>query len=146
MKPAGVLFLALALPVCSEGKAGSEQELNKLQGTWKVTAIEVDGKPQAKDKAPAEFKIAGNKLTGLGPDMTITLDPTKKPKWIDLTFKKGDKSIPIRAIYALEGDELKLSIPLAPVGKAFKNQRPENFETEGEPVVLFKAKRKSKKE
>jgi uncharacterized protein (TIGR03067 family) len=146
MKTLPLTLTGLIALVCGTVQAGPEQELNRLRGSWEVTAIEVDGKPQPKDKLPPGFTITGNKLTGLGPEMAITIDPTKKPKWIDLTFKKGDKSYPIRAIYALEGDAFTICMPLAQVGKVFENRRPESFETKGKFVVLIKAKRKPKKE
>jgi uncharacterized protein (TIGR03067 family) len=144
MKALPLVLTGLILFACGTVQAGPEQELNRLQGSWGIVTIEAEGEPQPKDKLPPGFKIAGNKLTGLGPEMTITLDPTKKPKWIDLTFKRGDKSFPIRAIYALEGDDLKICMPVVEPGKAFDNRRPESFETKGKFAALIKAKRKSK--
>jgi uncharacterized protein (TIGR03067 family) len=126
----------------------AEADFKQLHGAWDVTEMEFDGKPVPKEKAPARLVFSGMKMTGLGPEMTVSLDPAKKPKAIDLTFRKGDESYPVRAIYDLTGDELKLCIPLAPKkgqGKAFENQRPESFETQGKAVMLIRARRVAEK-
>jgi uncharacterized protein (TIGR03067 family) len=146
MRYAAFVFICLCLSAHAAQKGERAQELKQLEGAWDVIALEVDGKVQPKEKAPKEILISGNKLNGLGPEMTITLDPTKKPKWIDLAFKKKDKLYPIRAIYEIKGDELKLCMPLAPRGKVFENKRPENFNSKESPVALFKAKRTTKKD
>ncbi|MCI0455474.1 MAG: TIGR03067 domain-containing protein [Gemmataceae bacterium] len=73
--------------------------------------------------------------------MDVRLDPSQKPKWIDLTFKKGEKSYPLKAIYDLSGDELRLCIPLAQPGVAFENKRPDGFETKDKPLALLRLKR-----
>jgi uncharacterized protein (TIGR03067 family) len=135
---------AFAFSTDAAQKADLKRELELLQGTWRVVAVEIDGKSQPREKSPKEIVIAGNKLSGIGPEMTMTLDPTKKPKWMDLTFKKEDKDYPVKAIYEIEGDKLKLCIPLAPVGKMFENKRPESFDTAGKAVALFKAERAAK--
>src|SRR5262249_39057488 len=140
------VFALTAFAFSTDGgqKAGPKQELKLLQGTWRVVAVQIDGKSQPAEKSPKEIVIAGNKLSGIGPEMTTTLDPTKKPKWVDLTFKKEDKDYAVRAIYEIVGDNLKLCIPLAPVGKMFENKRPDSFDTVGKAVALFKAERTEK--
>ena len=145
MRFAGFVLIALAISARAPAQGDRAQELKQLEGTWDVIAFEVDGKVQPKEKSPKQFLISGNKLTGLGPEMTITLDATKKPRWIDLAFKKKDKLYPIRAIYDVSGDELRICMPLAPTGKAFDNNRPGSFETKGKAVALFKTKRAQKK-
>src|SRR5262249_20844078 len=112
-----------------------------LEGSWQIVGMEAFGKPAPPEKAPKKLVIAGGKLTGLGPPMDIRLDPTKTPKWIDLTFKKDDKDYPLKAIYDLRGDELRLCIPLAKVGAAFENKRPEGFDTKDRPLALLRLKR-----
>jgi uncharacterized protein (TIGR03067 family) len=135
---------AFACSVASGQDVDPNQELKLLAGTWRVVMVEIDGKAQPAEKSPKEIVIAGNKLSGIGPEMTMTLDPTKKPKWVDLTFKKGDKDYPIRAIYEIEGDNLQLCIPMARKGKLFDNKRPESFDTAGKDAALFQAKRTPK--
>ncbi len=137
------MMAILYFPIAGE-KVDAKQELKLLQGTWRVLALEVDGKAQPPEKSPKEIIIAGNKVTGIGPEMTMRLDPTKKPKWVDLAFKKMDKVYPIRAIYEIEGNNLKICMPLAAKGKVFENKRPEGFSTAGKGVALFTAKRVAK--
>jgi uncharacterized protein (TIGR03067 family) len=134
-----VLFLATAAIAADEKPAAEEQA--KLKGKWQVISIEADGKPlKEQDKMPT-FDFTGDKMTGFGPEMTFTIDPTKKPKQITLKAKVGERDITINSIYAIEGDELKFMIPLVEKGKGPENKRPESFETKGKPVMLFTAKR-----
>jgi uncharacterized protein (TIGR03067 family) len=135
-----LILLALlgSSPFAADDK---DAALKQLQGTWRVEALEVDGQPQPAGKAPKEIKIAGDKLTGIGPEMTLSLDPTKKPRWADLTFKRDGKEMPLRAIYELEGDTLRLCFGVARTREEFKNERPTTFETRGKGTALFTAKR-----
>jgi uncharacterized protein (TIGR03067 family) len=135
------LLLWLAVPVNIQEKGEPVKALEQLQGAWQVVSMEAFGKPTPAEKAPTKLVITGRKLTGLGPDMDIKLDPTKKPKWIDLTFKKGDKPYPVKGIYELRDGELRLCIPLAEVGVPFQNQRPDNFDTKAKARVLLRLKR-----
>ena len=49
-----------------------------------------------------EFK--GDKVA-LGAEMTFTLDPSKSPKWIDMSSADGKGFV---GVYALDGDKLTL--------------------------------------
>jgi uncharacterized protein (TIGR03067 family) len=81
-------------------------------------SCEVNGK---QEKSPKRFIIVGEKFTGLGPEMTVKLDVSKKPNWMDLTFKKGDQFFPIHAICEINGDELRICMPVAQRGVLFEN-------------------------
>jgi uncharacterized protein (TIGR03067 family) len=120
------------------------QELKLLEGTWRVGSMEETGQAARASKTPEKLVISGNKLTGIGPEMIIKLNPNKRPKWIDMTFEKGSKKYPIRAIYEISGAELKLCMPLAQKGKLFKNERPASFDTSGKEelfAVIYVLKR-----
>jgi uncharacterized protein (TIGR03067 family) len=123
-----------------------QNELKKLEGTWDVFSMEVEGKAQPKEKSAKQLIFGAGKLTGLGPPMTVVLDVSKNPKWIDLVFKKGDQSFPIHAIYDLKDDELRICMPVAEPKVLFENKRPENFVTDGKLIALLKAKRAIKKQ
>jgi uncharacterized protein (TIGR03067 family) len=142
MRPALCAVLVLGLAVAADDKADPKKELKALEGTWQVTKMEVAGQ-DATDKAPKSFKVVGEKLTGLGPEMAITLDPSKTPRHIDLTFERDGKKFPVKAAYELAKDELTLAIPMATTGKAFENKRPEKLAsgTADDPVMLVKAER-----
>lgn len=145
MRP--VLFALMAIVSTSAvcGQTDAKQDFKLLAGAWRVVTFEIHGKAMPAEKSPKDFVIVGDQLTGLGPPMVLTLDPTKKPKWVDLTFKKDDKSYPLRGIYEVNGEDLKLCIPMAEIGKLFENKRPQSFDTVGKGTALFLAKRISKK-
>ena len=71
---------------------------------------------------------------------TYTLDPTTKAvNWTDTFGADAGKTFP--AIYSLEGDELKLCIPVVEPGKKDEAKRPDNFDTKGKPAMCFTCKR-----
>jgi uncharacterized protein (TIGR03067 family) len=103
------LMLAAAAP---EDAVQKEKEL--LVGTWKVVSLEANGQ-----KFPAEAtkdfqfiftadsltrKKGGKAESGAG----YRLDPTKQPKWMDMTGTTDGKEQAVPAIYQLDGDTLTL--------------------------------------
>lgn len=96
-------------------KDAAKEEQGKMQGTWKMVALTSNGM-----EAPAE-KIQDLRLTVRDNEYTVkngndtvavltfTLDPTKKIKEIDLTYKEGERRGKTnKAIYKLDGDTLTL--------------------------------------
>ena len=88
----------------------------KIQGTWALVALESGGQ-QIPVEVIKDFKIVfkGNNISfilpGLNADQggTFKLDPTKSPKWMDVTHAQGDqKGQTAPGIYTLNGNELKL--------------------------------------
>ena len=135
-----VVVMLMTLAAHAGDEAGSKKELKLLEGSWDVVAVEIDGDIVAPEKAPKKITISGNKLRGLGPEMTIVrVDPTKKPKWMDLSFKREKKEHTVQAIYEFDGTFLKLCLPLAQAKG--KEKRPESFESTQGGLGLFKAKR-----
>ena len=103
-----------------------KNDLTRLQGTWYVTALEVDGAEQP--FGDATISVDGTSFTtaGMGDGYTgiVTLSPDKKPKAIDLAFTSGPPAGSTnRGIYKLDGDEWILC--LATRGDA----RPRRFAT-----------------
>jgi RNA polymerase sigma factor (sigma-70 family) len=92
-----------------------QADLAALRGTWiseavTETVIE-NGKPQPPRQRKDTYVISDDKLIQLGEDgmideeWTIRLDPTRKPKTIDLiSYRLGT----LWGIYRLEGDSLKI--------------------------------------
>jgi len=113
MKMQWLLILTAVLLVAADAQDDAvKKDLKKLQGHWTLVSAVVDGK-----KIPADVikdvhvVIEGPKYTYDGAvkrEMTITLDPTKKPKEIDLTQMKDGKTKTSRAIYEVEGNTLKV--------------------------------------
>ena len=93
----------------ADEKAGKADK-DKVQGKWKITEAVVHGRPLPLERAVAvlggdtmEFK--GDKVA-VRDEMRFTLDPSKSPKWIDLS--PAQKKGPVVGVYALDGDKLTL--------------------------------------
>jgi uncharacterized protein (TIGR03067 family) len=90
------------------------REQEKLTGTWKLVALETNGQPSPVEGiADFRFIFTGDKLTRQRGDQPESaagyrVDPTKLPKWMDMTGKAEGKDYSIPAVYALAGDTLKL--------------------------------------
>jgi len=87
------------------------KELKALAGSWKLVAVEVDGKPILKDDLPAiSFTLhPDGKSDVQSPDGKFqtksVIDPAKKPKTLDIEYLggplKGQKQY---GIYKTDGD------------------------------------------
>jgi uncharacterized protein (TIGR03067 family) len=105
---AGMLLAAGGNP------GGAKKDLDKLQGTWVMAAMEVDGKQVPPEKLEGtKLVVKGDKYTvmvkGTSYETIITLDPAKKPKAIDMVFTDGPNKDKVhRGIYEVEGDTFKL--------------------------------------
>src|SRR5262249_51646493 len=124
----------------------TKKDLDKLQGDWAAVSMVQDGAKAADDEAQSLFRtIKDNKYTvylfnkpiGKG---TFHIDATKKPKTIDAFPANAlDKSKPMRGIYQLEGDRLKLCFAAA--GK----ERPKEFESKegsGHTLTVWEREKK----
>lgn len=118
----------------------------KLQGTWLCVAAEEKGrKVPEKDAKEESFVIKGNKLTHLregqpAGEWTFAIDPSKKPAVIYLLDEEGKKN---HAIYALDGEELKLRVNGFRANSA--DEAPKDFTTKtGNNALLFVLKRQKK--
>ena len=137
---AACLFLAsVALAAEPEG------DLKALQGTWSITDAMLAGRDHIDDFKEMKLKVNGDKYeVGFGmvwEKGTVKLDPTKKPKQIDLTTdKKGAfKGHTLPGIYELKDDTIVLCL------EAEKTDRPTKFEApEKTRIMLFTFKREKK--
>jgi uncharacterized protein (TIGR03067 family) len=154
------LLLVAGLVLAAQSPAGdaAKDDLKMLQGTWKVEAVSVGGKDVPPAKAGMEgLVIKGEQVTIRfgGKDvksMKFKIDPTKKPKALDLRITRGEESVDWKCIYAVKGDELKICMPLArkkgdnTAGAKDTNERPDTFDTKDRPLMLITAKREANKE
>jgi uncharacterized protein (TIGR03067 family) len=138
---ATVLLLALTLPA-DQPKDVAKKDLEKLQGTWILSELEING-----ERIPDE-KIKGTTLTIKGARytvkvkdrshaVTIKLDPTRKPKAIDMYFPDGPELPKLaKGIYEIDGDTFRLCRHQA-AGEA----RPREFVTQANTglfIVVWK--------
>ena len=141
MRLTAIAVLAFAFTV----QADDKDELKKLEGDWNIVGMEANGMAVPAGKGtPEKLTIKDGKMTGFGPEVKLSTDATKKPKWLNMTFSREGKDATVNAIYEVDGDELKICMPLAPKkgsGVAFENKRPEGFDTKGKIEMLIKAKR-----
>ena len=137
-----VLALGLLLAADDKDQAdAAKKDLKALEGTWKAVKGEEGGKDVAAGEIRKyELAIKGDKYTlrvnGEEQEQgTLKLDPSKKPKAVDLKITKGeDVGKDQYAVYQVEGDKFMLCF--APVGK----DRPKQLKTEAgseQTLIVF---------
>jgi uncharacterized protein (TIGR03067 family) len=109
-----LLLLAVTLLVRAEApqEDAVKEELKKFQGKWKLVSANLDGR-----KAPeAELKtirliVEGDRFTLTNGIETykgkFTINPSGKPKTIDVEFTEGFKGVKVLGIYQIDGDMRK---------------------------------------
>src|SRR5581483_12307320 len=114
--PAAALILVAGsvLPVPAGGKDDAiAKDLKLLEGHWALQSFVADGKEVPAEKIQTiRLTIQGEKyLVDFGKqkmELAIRIDPTKKPKAIDLIMVKDDKKTVTPGIYEVSADTLKL--------------------------------------
>jgi uncharacterized protein (TIGR03067 family) len=130
-------ILAVVLSIMQTAKGDGPKDSDAIQGTWLASAAEIGGKPFPEEvRKSIKLTLKDGKYTvtlGNSRDQgTIKLDPSAKPKALDITGTDGpNKGRTILAIYALNGDTLTICYDLS--GKS----RPTEFKTtEGSQLFL----------
>ena len=104
----------------------ANNDLAKLQGSWNIKILEVNGAPMP--AGTAQIIVQGESFTttamGAPYDGAIIIDPMAKPKSLDLIFatgpEKGNRSL---GIYKLDGDTWTICLTLT------GTKRPSKFAT-----------------
>jgi uncharacterized protein (TIGR03067 family) len=142
-------FLALAVPVSrADEKADAAKKLN---GTYQVVEVIVNGKPDDKKKDDVSGVVIKDGTITIKDKRReetakFTVDPSKKPAHIDIAPKGDDEKVP--GIYELKeaGQETELTIAFAKTGsEGPEAERPKDFKGEGRGAVVLKLLRKKEK-
>ena len=129
MKWHALLALGVGLLIAADApkEDDARQELKKFEGTWRLLSGEDDGKKLSGEALKsARLTVEGDRHTVRVGEATYKgthkLDPTKRPKAIDIHDTEGPfKGQTVLGIYELVGDEFRICY--APPGK----DRPKKF-------------------
>ena len=138
----GFIFIFLAAVSVSQAQ-DAEQELKKMQGSWKVVLSQVDGTTmpiQAFKKVAVviqDGKIVFKDDNKTYEEIEFDIDPDAKPKEIDYKYVFGlKKGVRERGIYQWDGEQLTICMAQS------KQKRPADFVSKkGVGVQLLKLKR-----
>ena len=108
-------YLPIVLIAVSLAGDPPKKDSDKIQGTWEVSRIELNGKTQPKGPlvSPVKVTFEGDKLlTRVGkrqpePRGTVKLDQSRDPKAYDLSTSEGPT---VLGIYKLDGDTLSVCL------------------------------------
>jgi uncharacterized protein (TIGR03067 family) len=137
-------LLWVIFPVTCLAAAADEPKADQeaIQGKWVIVSFTVNGQPMAEDTyKDLRLEIKGDKYLitqgGETASRTFKLDPTRKPKAMDVTYDDGpNKGKTNHAIYALEGDILTICRHQQPA-----MERPKEFTAEagsGRALIMWK--------
>src|SRR6266566_3806535 len=107
--------IALTLAVLAPGAARAN-ELDNMQGTWRITYAAVGNKvANAKQLKAMSVIIDGNKFTlieGAGQKEVVhfTPYPKRKPREVEFKRGKGDAKLLWHGIYELEGEKTRFRL------------------------------------
>jgi len=106
------------------------KDLKKLQGTWEMAELEINGQQVPEEKRKDTILVIKDdkyiiKIKDKTHETTFKLDPSKEPKEIDMLFPDGVNAPKVaKGIYHLDGDTFKLCRAQAP-----GEERPRDFVT-----------------
>jgi uncharacterized protein (TIGR03067 family) len=142
----GLLACCIA-PAAGAGGDAINKELDRLQGTWVGQSSSTEGEETPKAQLEVfrliikgdrwNYSIGGGKPI-FEPAPKVVLNPSAKPKTLDVVSQKHKGKIVLRAIYRIEGDTLTLCFA---VGKA---RRPKEFKSEAgskSGITVYKRKK-----
>ena len=142
----GHAFCTLLLPPAI-AEEESEKDLKKMAGDCTPVLMQLNGKKQPEELLKSiKLTIRGDKYnTVVGKEKdegTLELDATKEPREMDIITSVGEnKGKPIRCIYEIKGDELRVCYGLKVA------ERPTDFKADENTVgvvMLITYKRASK--
>jgi len=136
-------WILLAASFCPTQEPSKEElikkDVSKLQGDWRLVALEQNGVKTDSFPAGSEllFRVKDAKYSSRsdnGPWQhmgELKLDPTQKPKAMDVTFGEGERKELAKAIYEIDGDKLRLAYlreeRMGGAEAVFSDERPKDF-------------------
>ena len=144
----GTALLLSTVPAADEKKDDAKKDQEALQGTWRPVSAEQGGKDQGDEAKEHTLTFEKDTFTvkrggEVAVKGTFKLDPSKKPKAIDMTITEGrrddDKGKELHGIYELTKDGLKWCTSM-PGG----TDRPKEFSTKEGTRELFVTLKKEK--
>jgi uncharacterized protein (TIGR03067 family) len=119
-------------------------DMKALQGSWTVVSIEVSGTKVPDDKIGGrDAAIKGDQYSIHDFRLAVKIDPSKRPKTIDMDGKDGNgKPLSMLGIYDIEENMLKICF-----AKPGTKERPTKFETRqktGESLIVYKRRLEKK--
>jgi uncharacterized protein (TIGR03067 family) len=144
-----ILFLFVGLAIRAADPVADE--VKRLQGAWQVVGSESGGKRLDKGDPKLQklrFVFRGGEVTLTRPDgvavkRSFTVDPSKTPKELNVTWVSRGETVTVPCIYKLDEGQLMICMP-SPLMKP--SQRPKKFEAVAgdglELLTLEKAKDK----
>jgi uncharacterized protein (TIGR03067 family) len=147
MRGLAVTFALVAIASLAMGQTTTGKgDLDALQGVWRVVGGEMQGKvmpPEDIKNMEGQLTIKGSSIKWKSSkeedDGSIAIDPSKSPKHIDITAKNLHGGMPIKGIYELKGDDLKICFDPEAA------ERPTSFKTKEDTragVLMFKRDKK----
>jgi uncharacterized protein (TIGR03067 family) len=148
MRSGFICFLSslISINVLAGEASQAKKDLDAMQGTWLVEALEYNGK-DFKEKFKISFVVKGEVMTVEGDGavrkeygkLSLKLDLSTMPKCVDLRVSDGVQlNATMEGIYELKKDELRLCI------KVFGAERPGEFKSpDGASIALLTLKRQN---
>jgi uncharacterized protein (TIGR03067 family) len=139
------LFTGVRSPAANEETLA--KDLQAFKGTWRLSSKEEDGKKFSEEEIKdiiatgdglGKFSVRrGDKVIG---EATVKLDPTKKPKRIDVSFTEGQhKGQTLLGIYEIDSDAFRVCVTRP------GDERPAEFSAKaGSGRILIGYKREKK--
>jgi uncharacterized protein (TIGR03067 family) len=159
VKTLAALVLVLAVALGGVGafayhtlatEPAKKKDQDRIQGDWKVESLKVNGQEPPGEEGEriksVTVKITADKIVvtmdGHDKESTYKLDPTAKPKTIDIIHRPPDQEEEkALGIYKLEGDTLTICAPRDPNAK----ERPKEFESKEDSGIILMVLKRVKK-
>ncbi len=104
---AGLLFLTHSLVLTGDGAPAPDPDVRKIQGTWRIESARYDG-AETRELVGHTMTFTDKRVVIKGGEETMdddyTLDPTTKPKHLDMSGKRNG-TVTIPAVYQFVDDD-----------------------------------------